>query len=319
MKDEELLEAFEQVERFIDYRYRKSHGNLFLILGIYFFIAIIFSGYGHEISEAINISPALLGISMFIIFIFFYLFFVGRGFHLAHKTGLDKLKKEEKNSFKKKERISYIVIFLILFFLFALIYYVISSFDISFCVIWCIGVGLANIAIYVSMKKIYGEKHYHKENLWIGLSLLFSIPIVFLLPSRYSIFFTAFVFLGLHFTVSFYIYSDAERILRESLTGGLGKLLSSESKLSSPVRLGIMILLRTKSKMVFSEIQKTLRLTPGNLDSHLRHLEKSGYVHIKKGLSLKGPRTIVEITPEGEENLKRYVSKLKLALSYKEK
>jgi len=319
MKDEELLEVFERVERFIDYKYRKSHGNLFLILGIYFFIAIIFSGYGSEISEAINVPLNILGISMFIIFIFFYLFFVGRGFHLAHKTGLNKLEKEEKSSFKKKERISYIVIFLILFFLFALIYYVISSFDISFCVIWCIGVGFANIAIYVSMKKIYGKKHYHRENLWIGLSLLFSIPVVFLLPSRYSIFFTAFVFLGSHFTVSFYIYSDAEKILRESLTGGLGKLLSSESKLSSPVRLGIMILLKTKSKMIFSEIQKALRLTSGNLDSHLKHLEKSGYVHIKKGLSLKGPRTIIEITSEGEEELKRYVSKLKVALSYKEK
>ena len=319
MKDEELLEVFERVERFIDYRYRKSHGHLFLILGIYFFIVIIFSGYGLEISEATNVPLSVFGIGMFIIFIFFYIFFVGRGFHLAHKTGLDKLKKQEKSSFKKKERISYIAIFLILFLLFAFIYYVISSFDISFCVIWCIGVGIANIAIFILMKKIYGKKHYHEENLWIGLSLLFSVPIIFLLPSRYSIFFTAFVFLGSHFTVSFYIYSDAEKILRESLTGGLGKLLSSESKLSSPVRLGIMILLRTKSKMIFSEIQKALRLTSGNLDSHLRHLEKSGYVHIRKGLSLKGPRTIIEITSEGEEELKRYVSKLKVAISYEEK
>ncbi|MCK4637716.1 MAG: hypothetical protein KAT49_07550, partial [Methanomicrobia archaeon] len=138
MKDEELLEVFERVERFIDYRYRKSHGHLFLILGIYFFIVIIFSGYGLEISEATNVPLSVFGIGMFIIFIFFYIFFVGRGFHLAHKTGLDKLKKQEKSSFKKKERISYIAIFLILFLLFAFIYYVISSFDISFCVIWCI-------------------------------------------------------------------------------------------------------------------------------------------------------------------------------------
>ncbi len=317
MKDEELLEAFEQVERFIDYRYRKSHGNLFLILGIYFFIAIIFSGYGHEISEAINISPALLGISMFMLFIFLYLLFVGRGFHVAYKTGLDKLEKEKKASFKKKERISYLSLFLILFFIFVFMGY--TSSHIPFCVVWCIGVGIANIAIFVSNKKIYGKKHYHEELLWAGLVLLVSAPIVFLVPSNFSILFTAFLFLGIYSGIVFHIYSDAERILRESLTGGLGKLLSSESKLSSPVRLGIMILLRTKSKMVFSEIQKTLRLTPGNLDSHLRHLEKSGYVHIKKGLSLKGPRTIVEITPEGEENLKRYVSKLKLALSYKEK
>ncbi len=32
----------------------------------------------------------------------------------------------------------------------------------------------------------------------------------------------------------------------------------------------------------------------------------------------KRPRTIVEITSEGEEELKRYVSKLKLAFSYEE-
>jgi len=102
MKDEELLEAFEQVERFIDYRYRKSHGNLFLILGIYFFIAIIFSGYGHEISEAINVPLNILGIGMFMLFIFLYLLFVGRGFHVAYKTGLDKLEKEKRLHLKRK-------------------------------------------------------------------------------------------------------------------------------------------------------------------------------------------------------------------------
>lgn len=318
MKDEELLEAFERVERFIDYQYRKSHGNLFLLVGSYLFFIIIFSGYGSEISDTLHVPISVLSIGLFISFIVLSLLFGERGFRLAHKTGLKKMGKEEMASVKRKNRLATLSALLTIFFVLVFIYYGVSFLRISFYVMVCISMGLGNIFNFISNKRIYGEKQYHEGLLWVGLVLVVSAPIIFLLPSNLSVFFTAFVFLGSYTAISFRIYTDAETLLRESVTGDLGKLLSSESKLSSPVRLGIMILLRTKSKMIFSEIQKALRLTSGNLDSHLKHLEKSGYVHIKKGLSLKGPRTIIEITSEGEEELQRYVSKLKLAFSYEE-
>ncbi|MBU6999091.1 MAG: transcriptional regulator [Theionarchaea archaeon] len=107
-------------------------------------------------------------------------------------------------------------------------------------------------------------------------------------------------------------------MLEESVAREFGTLFSSKSKLSNPVRLGIMILLKRKPRMIFSEIQKVLQLTSGNLNSHLNHLERSGYISMKKGLLSKGPRTIVEITTAGEEELKTYLSRLKVGLSYEE-
>lgn len=318
MKDEELLEAFEKVERFIEYRYRKSHGTLFLLLGIYFFILLIFSGYSSEIFSVIPIPAPVLSLGLFILFIFLYLFFVGSGFRLAHKTGLEKLKEEEKTSFERREKISYLSVFAIIAFLFAFISYVSSSAHVPIHVAFCAGMAVTNLAIFLSVKKIYGEPHYHQELLWLGAVLLGSAFIGLFIPKEFSTFFAAFVFLGSYAAVSFHIYSDAGRMLEESVTKELGNLFSSKSKLSNPVRLGVMILLKRKNKMIFSEIQKVLGLTSGNLNSHLIHLERCGYISMKKGLISEGPRTIVEITSEGEEELKSYLSRLKVGLLYKE-
>ncbi len=318
MKDEELLEAFEKVERFIEYRYRKSHGNLFLLLGIYFFVLILFSGYGSKLSEMSNIPVSVVSVGLFILFVFLYLIFVGSGFRLAHKTGLEKIKEEEKPSFKKRERISYISVFVIIGILFAFISYVSSSLDVPPPIIFLAGMAAANVLIFLSVKKIYGESHYHEELLWLGAVLLGSAFVGLLLPDNYVVGFSAFAFLVSYSAVSFHIYVDAEKMLEESVTKEFGSLFSSKSKLSHPVRLGIMILLKRKNKMIFSDIQKVLQLTSGNLNSHLNHLERGDLVSVRKGLISKGPRTIVEITSQGEEELKTYLSRLKVGLSYEE-
>lgn len=318
MKDEELLEAFEKVERFIEYRYRKSHGNLFLLLGIYFFIFILFSGYGSELAEMSHIPVSVFSVGLFILFVFLYLIFVGSGFRLAHKTGLEKIKEEEKPSFRKRERISYISVFVIIGIFFAFISYVSSSLDVPSPIIFLAGMAAANVFIFLSVKMIYGESHYHEELLWLGAVLLGSAFVGLLLPDYYITGFSAFVFLVSYSAVSFHIYADAERMLEESVTKEFGSLFSSKSKLSHPVRLGIMILLKRKNKMIFSDIQKVLQLTSGNLNSHLNHLERGDLVSVRKGLISKGPRTIVEITSRGEEELKTYLSRLKVGLSYEE-
>jgi DNA-binding MarR family transcriptional regulator len=318
MKDEELLEAFEKVERFIDYRYRKSHGNLFLLLGIYFFILLIFSGYGSELSTFFDVPVYVFSVGLIILFIFLYFFFVGSGFHIAHKTGLQKLEEEAKTSFKKSERISYLSVFIILAFIFAFVFYVSSFIDIPYHALLLAGMAAANAAIFLSVKKIYGTPHYHEELLWLGAVFLGAAFISLLLPSHITLFFAAFVFLGSYGAVSLHIYADAEKMLEESVTKEFGSLFSSKSKLSHPVRLGIMILLKRKNRMIFSEIQRVLKLTSGNLNSHLNHLERDGYVSVRKGLISKGPRTIVEITSQGEGELKTYLSRLKVGLLYEE-
>jgi DNA-binding MarR family transcriptional regulator len=316
MKDEELLEAFEKVELFIEYRYRKSHGTLFSLLGVYFFIILIFSEYGSEICRAIGIPVYVLSIGLFILFIFLYLFFVGTGFHIAHTVGLEKMEGEKKTSFRKRERISYLSVFVIIASLIFFIYYVSSFIFVPYHAILLAGMAATNILIFLSVRKIYGTPHYHEELLWLGVILLGSAFMSLFIPNSFSILFAAFIFLGSYTAASFHIYADAGRMLDESVRKELGSLFSSKSKLSHPVRLGIMIVLKRKKKMIFSEIQKVLRLTPGNLSSHLNYLERGGYVSVRKGLLSAGPRTIVKITSEGEEELKTYLSRLKVGLLY---
>lgn len=318
MRDEELVEAFEKVERYIEYRYRKSHGTLFLLLGIYFFVLFLYATFASQILEVYDVPVYVVSGGLFVLFVVFYFIFVGSGFHLAHKTGLEKMEEEERISFRRRERISYGSIVVILGFLFGFLYYASPSLEIPFHVLFCLGMAAGNILIFLSVKKIYGEPHHHEELLWLGVVLLGSGVVALLIPARFSSFFVAFVFLGSYTAASLHIRRDAERMLEESVAKEFGTLFSSKSKLSNPVRLGIMILLKRKPRMIFSEIQKVLQLTPGNLNSHLHHLERSGYISVKKGLLSKGPRTIVEITAAGEEELKTYLSRLKVGLSYEE-
>ena len=95
----------------------------------------------------------------------------------------------------------------------------------------------------------------------------------------------------------------------------LRKLAHSNPVLASPARLAIMLLLAIRRKMYFSELQKALGLTPGNLGSHLRKLEEAGYVRVKKVLTRIRPLTLIAIEPEGEAALYEHMEVLRTALS----
>ncbi len=80
--------------------------------------------------------------------------------------------------------------------------------------------------------------------------------------------------------------------------------------LNNPVRLGIMVYLLSRGISSFTDIQQVLDVTPGNLDSHLKTLEKAGYVKLKKVIS-KRPRTAVVLTERGAEETEKYIKLLK--------
>lgn len=101
---------------------------------------------------------------------------------------------------------------------------------------------------------------------------------------------------------------------QEELAGVLRKLARSDLLLANPTRLAIMLLLAMRRKMYFSELQKALGLTPGNLGSHLKRLEEAGYVRIKKVLTRIRPLTLVRIEPEGEVALYEHMEVLRTAL-----
>ncbi|WP_461866397.1 transcriptional regulator [Thermococcus sp.] len=90
--------------------------------------------------------------------------------------------------------------------------------------------------------------------------------------------------------------------------------LAKNSVLGNPIRLGIMLYLLPREKALFRDILEVLEITPGNLDSHLKALEKAGYVKIYKVFADR-PRTAVKITERGAEETGKYLRMLKSILS----
>ena len=84
--------------------------------------------------------------------------------------------------------------------------------------------------------------------------------------------------------------------------------------LGNSVRLGIMLYLLPREKVLFKALQNVLELTPGNLDSHLKFLKKHGYVEVRKVIADR-PRTAVWITDLGAKETMKYIKILKNALS----
>ncbi|WP_099209498.1 transcriptional regulator [Thermococcus henrietii] len=90
--------------------------------------------------------------------------------------------------------------------------------------------------------------------------------------------------------------------------------LTKNHVLGNPVRLGIMLYLLPREKALFKELLEVLEITPGNLDSHLRALEKAGYVRLYKVFADR-PRTAVRITERGAVETGRYLRTLKEVLN----
>jgi len=92
----------------------------------------------------------------------------------------------------------------------------------------------------------------------------------------------------------------------------IAKLLRNDRILGEPTRLLIMILLYLNIRMKFTDLQKILGLTAGNLASHLKKLRESGYVNVRKTFLLElRTTTIVEITKNGARRLLEFMGSLK--------
>lgn len=90
--------------------------------------------------------------------------------------------------------------------------------------------------------------------------------------------------------------------------------LTKNHALGNPIRLAIMLYLLPRERALFRDILEVLEVTPGNLDSHLKALEKAGYVEVYKVFADR-PRTAVKITEKGAMETGDYMRALKEALS----
>jgi len=76
-----------------------------------------------------------------------------------------------------------------------------------------------------------------------------------------------------------------------------------------------MLVLFTHKKVLLSDLKNLLHLSSGNLDHHIRKLVKSNYVTTKKVFFPTRPLTVVEITPTGVNNFKKYLQEVKDVLN----
>jgi DNA-binding MarR family transcriptional regulator len=78
----------------------------------------------------------------------------------------------------------------------------------------------------------------------------------------------------------------------------------------SRVRLAIMSYLISARQADFPELKKALRVSDGNLSTHLTKLEEKGYVIIEKSFAGKKPQTRVGLTEGGEQAFRTYLDGL---------
>ena len=82
-----------------------------------------------------------------------------------------------------------------------------------------------------------------------------------------------------------------------------------------PARLSILVHLYFTQSAVFTSLQKTLKLTSGNLSSHLKKLQSLGLVRISKEFIELKPTTTVVITLEGAEKVRSQLLRMRELVS----
>jgi DNA-binding MarR family transcriptional regulator len=78
----------------------------------------------------------------------------------------------------------------------------------------------------------------------------------------------------------------------------------------SRIKLGIMSVLAVNESLDFTALKEFLDLTDGNLASHIKALEKEGFVGIKKSFVGRKPNTRYFMTKEGKKAFEEHLKSL---------
>lgn len=76
------------------------------------------------------------------------------------------------------------------------------------------------------------------------------------------------------------------------------------------IRLGIMSSLMVNDEISFNELKELLNITDGNLASHLKGLEESGFIRVQKGFIGRKTNTTYEASKAGEKAFKAHLAAL---------
>lgn len=75
-------------------------------------------------------------------------------------------------------------------------------------------------------------------------------------------------------------------------------------------RLAIMSMLAAAAELSFTELRDALAMTDGNLTTHIRTLQESGYLSVAKSYQNNRPLTTCSLTPAGRKAFTEYVNLL---------
>lgn len=78
----------------------------------------------------------------------------------------------------------------------------------------------------------------------------------------------------------------------------------------SRVRLTIMSFLAAARSAEFTELKTQLKVSDGNLSTHLKKLEEADYINVSKQFMGKKPQTVVAISEKGDAAFRAYVEGL---------
>ncbi|HQI69553.1 MAG TPA: transcriptional regulator [Bacteroidales bacterium] len=76
----------------------------------------------------------------------------------------------------------------------------------------------------------------------------------------------------------------------------------------SRIRLGVMSVLSVNDSIDFNTLKSLLKVTDGNLASHISALEKYNYIEVRKEFVGKKPRTTYRITDVGRITFAQHLS-----------
>ena len=75
-------------------------------------------------------------------------------------------------------------------------------------------------------------------------------------------------------------------------------------------RLAIMSMLAASPELSFTEMRDALSMTDGNLTTHIRTLQESGYVSVTKSFQNNRPHTTCSLTAAGHKAFTNYINLL---------
>jgi DNA-binding transcriptional ArsR family regulator len=84
------------------------------------------------------------------------------------------------------------------------------------------------------------------------------------------------------------------------------ELSSLDKLIHEPARLAILTALSACKGADFLFLKRLTGLTKGNLSGHTSKLEEAGLVTVTKEFDGKTPRTLLSLTPEGEQAISAY-------------